>query len=111
MIKMLSLGRSPEGDKVLVLLPIQGHALQARFSGPYVIDKKLSETNYVVRTPDRQRKTRLCHINMLKLYVSREEDGESKSSVITPVASAVALLDNDADEDGLNLRSTLVSGG
>ncbi len=100
-----------EGDKVLVLLPIQGHALQARFSGPYVIDKKLSETNYVVRTPDRQRKTRLCHINMLKLYVSREEDGESKSSVITPVASAVALLDNDADEDGLNLRSTLVSGG
>ncbi len=100
-----------EGDKVLVLLPIQGHALQARFSGPYVIDKKLSETNYVVRTPDRQRKTCLCHINMLKLYVSREEDGESKSSVITPVASAVALLDNDADEDGLNLRSTLVSGG
>ncbi len=47
-----------EGDKVLVLLPIQGHALKARFSGPYVIDKKLSETNYVVRTPDRQRRRR-----------------------------------------------------
>ncbi len=54
-----------EGDKVLVSMPIQGHALQARFSGPYVIDKKLSEMNYVVRTPDRQRKTRLCNINTL----------------------------------------------
>ncbi len=74
-----------EGDKVLVSMPIQGHSLQARFSGPYVIDKKLSETNYVVRTPDRQRKTRLCNINMLKLYVSCEEDGDPKSSVINPI--------------------------
>ncbi len=62
-----------EGDQVLVLLPVQGAALQARFSGPYVIDKKLSDTNYIVRTPDRRRKTRLCHINMLKLYASREK--------------------------------------
>ncbi len=29
-----------EGDKVLVLLLIQGAALRARFSGPYIIDKK-----------------------------------------------------------------------
>jgi len=100
-----------EGDKVLVLLPIQGAALQARFSGPYVIEKKLNETNYVVRTPDRQRKTRVCHVNMLKLYVSRGEDMESKSSVITPVASIVIASNSDVDEDGLKLQSTLMLGG
>lgn len=49
-----------EGDKILVLLPIQGAALQASLSGPYVIDRKLSEENYVVRTPDRQKKNPTC---------------------------------------------------
>lgn len=100
-----------EGDKVLVLLPVQGAALQARFSGPYVIDKKVSDTNYVVRTPDRRRKTCLCHVNMLKLYVSREEDPESKSSVIAPVASVVVTSGSGPDEDGLNLQSPLASSG
>ncbi len=99
-----------EGDQVLVLLPVQGAALQARFSGPYVIDKKLSDTNYVVRTPDRRRKTRLCHINMLKLYASREEDSESRSSAIIPVASVVTS-EGGPDEDGLTLQSPLVSSG
>lgn len=37
------------GDEVLVLLPVVGSALQARFTGPYVVDSKLSETNYVIR--------------------------------------------------------------
>ncbi|GAA6103385.1 uncharacterized protein LOC114796860, partial [Tachysurus ichikawai] len=91
-----------EGDKVLVLLPVLGAALQAKFSRPYVIDKKLSDTNYVVRTPDRQRKTGVCHVNMLKLYVSREEDLESKSSGIIPVASVVIVSDSSVDEDGLS---------
>lgn len=99
------------GGKVLVLLPVLGAALQAKFSGPYVIDKKLSDTNYVVRTPDRQRKIRVCHVNMLKLYVSREEELESKSSGITPVASVEIVSDSDVDEDRLSLHNTLISGG
>lgn len=40
------------GDQVLVLLPVPGALLQAQFSGPYVVSKKLSETDYVVDTPD-----------------------------------------------------------
>jgi hypothetical protein len=100
-----------EGDKILVLLLIQGAALQARLSGPYVIDRQLSETNYVVWTPDRQRKTSVCHVNMLKLYVNRGEDVESKCSVITPVASIMVASDSDIDADGLNLQSTLVLAG
>ncbi|KAI2644852.1 Retrovirus-related Pol polyprotein from transposon 17.6 [Labeo rohita] len=48
-----------QGDMVLVLLPILGSALQAKFSGPYVVDAKLSETDYRFCTPDRGRKTRV----------------------------------------------------
>lgn len=32
-----------EGDRVLVLLPVVGSTLQAKFCGPYVVDQKLSE--------------------------------------------------------------------
>jgi len=43
------------GDKVLVLLPIHHHPLQARYCGPYVIEKKLSEVDYVVYTLDHRK--------------------------------------------------------
>lgn len=54
------------GDKVLVLLPIQNHALQARYCGPYFVAKKVSNVDYIIHTPDRRKTQRLCHINMLK---------------------------------------------
>ena len=44
------------GDKVLVLMPIAGSALSARFSGPYEVSDKLSDTDYVIHTPERKRK-------------------------------------------------------
>lgn len=50
------------GESLLVLLPIPGSALQAKFSGPYVTEQKLSETDYVVGTPDRRRKKTVCHV-------------------------------------------------
>jgi len=43
------------GDKVLILLPIPGHPLQARYSGPYVIEEKVNDLNYVVQTPERRK--------------------------------------------------------
>ena len=60
------------GEQVLVLLPVPGSALTAHFSGPFMVKSKVSDTNYVICTPERRRKTRLCHINMLKPYHSRE---------------------------------------
>ena len=69
------------GDKVLALLPIPGKPLQARYFGPYVIDKKLSELNYVVTTPDRRKNNQLCHVNMLKLYYDRNGINE----IVKPV--------------------------
>ena len=59
------------GDKVLVFLPVTGRPLQARYFGPYVIEKKISDTDYIVLTPGRRKSKRLCHINMIKEYHER----------------------------------------
>lgn len=56
-------------DSVLVFLPVPGAALQTKVTGPYVIEQNISETDYVIQTPDRLRKTRVRHVNMLKAYV------------------------------------------
>ena len=56
------------GDRVLVLFPVVGNLLQAKYSGPYKVVKKISDTNYLVKTPDRCKETQVCHINMLKAY-------------------------------------------
>lgn len=77
------------GEKVLVLLPLPGSSLQSHFSGPYTVERKISDTNYVVLTPDRKRKSRVCHINMLKRYFSRESDPEpSPAAPVVPVCVA-----------------------
>ena len=56
------------GDRVLVLFPVVGNPLQAKYSGPYKVFKKISVTNYLVKTPGRRKETQVCHINMLKAY-------------------------------------------
>ncbi|KAG0718479.1 hypothetical protein GWK47_000795 [Chionoecetes opilio] len=59
---------NPE-DMVLALLPFRGNPFQAKFSGPYRVLKKISDTNYMIATPDRRRAQSLCHVNMLKEYI------------------------------------------
>ena len=56
------------GDRVLVLFPVVGNPLQAKYSGPYKVVKKISDTNYLVKTPGSRKETQVCHINMLKAY-------------------------------------------
>ena len=43
------------GDRVLALLPIRGKPLHARYYGPYTVDKKISDVNYIVNTPGRRK--------------------------------------------------------
>lgn len=78
------------GDSVLVFLPVPNSPMSARFVGPYKIEKKLNETNYTVLTPDRRRKSRVCHINMLKRYVSRDAP-EVNPAVVETVAAVHAI--------------------
>lgn len=94
------------GDSVLVLLPVPGAAFQAKFSGPYVIEQKLSETDYVIQTPDRRRKTRVCHVNMLKAYVEREP--KNVPSVDVPLVSSVVTMTASCavEDDGVAQTST-----
>ena len=73
------------GDKVLALLPIPGRPLQARYFGPYTVDKKASDLNYIIITPDRRKQKQLCHINMLKEYVDRDSSNVVSVNVISSV--------------------------
>ena len=74
------------GDKVLALLPVPGNPLQARYFGPYVIEKKENDLNYVIITPNRRRNRQLCHVNMLKAYHERKK-----------VAQPVNVVSSDRD--------------
>ena len=66
------------GDQVLALTPIVSSPFQAKFTGPYVVERQVSEQNYYIATPKRRKSSRLCHVNLLKPYYSR---------VSTPVTS------------------------
>ena len=86
------------GDKVLALLPIPSKPLQARYYGPYTVDKKLSDVNYIVNTPGRRKQKQLCHINMLKKYIDMD------SSVISSVnlVNTVPLEQNQMNSEDMN---------
>lgn len=92
------------GDQVLCLLPIPGSALQAKFCGPYRIEEKLSETYYVVGTPDHRRN----HINMLKPYFARSATASVPSAVVSTVTQ-VAPSDYSPESDGLHLSRAVSS--
>ncbi|KAK0144590.1 Retrovirus-related Pol polyprotein from transposon 412 [Merluccius polli] len=59
------------GDQVLALVPQRTSSLSASFGGPYLIVKCVGDKNYVISTPEGRRKTRLCHVNLLKKYQDR----------------------------------------
>ena len=60
------------GDKVLVLLPMPGKPLHAKFHGPYIVEEQLGPVDYIIATPDRRKTKRVCHVNLLKKYVDRD---------------------------------------
>ena len=99
-----------EGEEVLVLLPVVGNSLQARFSGPYVIAKKIGDVNYVVKTPDRQKKKRVCHVNMLKPYIRREVRTQPVLSLVEscPESDEEQLCKIEREEPFVKLRNSEV---
>lgn len=84
------------GDKVLILLPQNNDPLKAKYSGPYQVLEKTSSVNYIIDTPDRRRRRRLCHVNMMKAYYNRENEfaqdclsgGQEDERVVQIVACA-----------------------
>ncbi|CAM4678617.1 unnamed protein product [Leuciscus chuanchicus] len=107
------------GDSVLALLPTPGSVFQAKFNGPYIVKKKVSDTNYIINTPDRRRKSRLCHINMLKRYVTAQCKSETKCDKPTdetncvtasvPTSTVAMFTNYTMEEDGLCSREVQIS--
>ena len=56
------------GDQVLVMTPSLTEKLQDQWSGPYVVEEMLNDTTYRVVTPDRGKKSRLFHVNSMKIW-------------------------------------------
>lgn len=48
-----------------MLLPIPGSSLQARYSGPYLIQEKVGDRDYLVATPGRQNHLSHQHVKVL----------------------------------------------
>ncbi|KAL2078791.1 hypothetical protein ACEWY4_026476 [Coilia grayii] len=90
------------GDKILMLLPVPGSALEARFTGPYDVLEKVSDRDYLIATPDRRQPKRLCHVNMLKPFYERD----SPSVCPKPPPPADSALSTD----GVVLMSAVVEG-
>ncbi|XP_071502498.1 uncharacterized protein [Diadema antillarum] len=66
----------------------KGDALKAKFSGPYVVERKLGKETYVVSMPDRRKTKRVCHFNMLKKYHERVED---VGAIVSPDSQRVSF--------------------
>lgn len=86
------------GDTVLVFLPIPGSALQAHYRGPYVVQEKVSDREYVVATPEHRWRRRLCHIRMLKSYLDRGSVSSCADNI--DKQAAVLLLPSADVSDG-----------
>ena len=89
------------GDQVLVLLPSPGSALTARFLSPYAVEMKVSDTDYVIFTPECRRKTWLCHVNMVKPYLTRDTSRVKQKSLEMSASLVCAYV----ADDGLNTPS------
>ena len=87
------------GDKVLALLPIPGRPLQARYFGPYTIDKKTSDLNYIINTPGRRKNKQMCHVNMLKEYFDRNSSISKPFTVVNTVPQESNVFEPEVNSD------------
>ncbi|XP_076036537.1 uncharacterized protein LOC143022279 [Oratosquilla oratoria] len=83
------------GDQVLALLPLNNLPLQSKYSGPYVVLERQGQANYVIHTPDRRKKRRLVHVNLLKPFHERDE---AECSRAEPVCMVVPEESDASDE-------------
>ena len=87
------------GDKVLALLPIPGRPLQERYFGPYTIDKKTSDLNYIINTPGRRKNKQMCHVNMLKEYFDRDSSISKPITVVNTVPQESNVFEPEVNSD------------
>ena len=86
------------GESVLILLPTDTSKLLMTWKGPYKVVEPRGEVNYVILVKGKQK---LYHVNMLKRYVSREEDEPIET------VSAAIVEDDETDIAPMSLRGAL----
>ena len=88
-------------------MPIPGRPLQARLFGPCTVEKKASDLNYIITTPDRRKQKQLCHINMLKEYVDRDSSNVAPVNVICSVPQKQSEMNcKEVDCEEMNFQKT-----
>ena len=80
---------------MLVPFPLQGNPFKTRFSGPWEIEKKVSDENYIVKTPGRRKKNQWCHVNMLKPFHEREQKKNEAEKEIKSVSVVNATIEGE----------------
>ena len=107
------------GDRVLMFLPIPNQSLHAKFFGPYVIEEKNDDLDYVVLTPDRRKKKRICHVNMIKGYIEKNNSNTKPALMLTDNgkgndqnqnAQSVVTDNNDYGEHIPHLKNSEIKG-
>ena len=79
------------GDQVLVLLPTSTNKLLAEWQGPYTITRRIGKVNYEVLMPNRRKRHKIFHVNMLREW----------NSPTTLSCWAEEIVDDDSDCDGI----------
>ncbi len=79
--------------------------------------KRISETDYIIDTPDRNRQTQVCCVNMLKAFNLRKNlpgavEQKDAPVVTTAICERVSpsCRDTDVDQDGVILRNAVQQG-
>ena len=92
------------GDQVLLLLPLPGSPLKAKYQGPFQVVQKVGDLNYAVATPGRRKKKQLCHVNLRKKYHDRDNDKSVQG--VPPVVHEEKQTDYSGKGHDIKLENT-----
>lgn len=56
------------GDQVFVLFPTSTNKLEAKWQGPYLVEKRVGKVDYHVKIHDRKKENQIFHVNMLQKW-------------------------------------------
>ncbi|KAK3880561.1 hypothetical protein Pcinc_014957 [Petrolisthes cinctipes] len=99
------------GDSVLALLPLPDQPLQSKFYGPYKVLERAGDLNYIIATPDRRKKIRKVHINLLKRYQPRVTLPHDTVAPVTLISAQVNEKVQDDESSpfiGTKLANSLI---
>ncbi len=94
---------------MLILLPIPGDPLRAKFVVLILIDKKVSDVDCIVCTPDRRKTKRMYEVDMLRGYNAADDDTKPVLNQNTVTSDTCDDSDNPGEDfvingHGCNLR-------